>query len=79
MNTATITRRSRTSFSFEITYLRDTDYSFVETTVRSDGREFSRKLEKGIPEYGNTCHLFHMNNVELLRGNTVVVKEHTSA
>lgn len=61
--------------TFKITYLRDTDYSFVQTTVRSDGKTFARKLEKGSTEYGNTCHLFHRCGVMIEKGNTVLVEE----
>lgn len=64
-----------TKHTFKITYLRDTDYSFVQTTVRSDGMTFARKLEKGSPEYGNICTLFHRRDVMIEKGNTVLVEE----
>lgn len=76
MNTTTITNQSsHATFSFEITYLRDTDYSFTQTTKRSDGKSFSRKLERSTPEYGNTIGLFAANDIELSRGNTVIIIE----
>ncbi len=54
-----------------ITYLCDTNYSFVKTTTREDGATFSRKIEKWNAEYGNVCMLFHRNNTAIIIGNTV--------
>ena len=78
MNTHTITRTSVNTFSFEYIYLRDTDYSFVQTTRRSDGKEFARKLEQGSQEYRIARDLFDFNGVDLSKGNTVVIIENAA-
>jgi hypothetical protein len=53
------------------TIIRDTNYSFLSTTTREDGKVFIKKIEKGSTEYGNTCHNFHMANVEIKIGNKI--------
>lgn len=52
------------------TILRDTNYSFLETTIK-DGRSFNRKLEKGSTEYTNACIAFHQEGTALKVGNKV--------
>lgn len=51
--------------------LRDTNYSFVETSTKENGESFSRKLEKGSTEYGNACMIFHQKGVAIEIGNSV--------
>lgn len=53
------------------TIKRDTNYSFIKTTTNNEGKEFSRKLEKGSVDYSNACMQFHKYNVEIVIGNTV--------
>lgn len=52
--------------------LRDTNYSFIKTITNEEGKSLSRKIEDGTPEYGNTCLLFHKENVSIEVGNKVV-------
>ena len=54
------------------TIKRDTDYSFIEMSVKEDGQSFSRKLEKGSSEYANACLDFQMANVAIVKGNKIV-------
>ena len=72
---AKIGRTTPSKHSFVITLIRDTDESFIQTTKRDDGKEFSRKLEKGQPEYANACDTFHMSNVPIVRHNAIVISE----
>lgn len=76
--TATISRQSVNAHSFVYTYTRDTNFSFRLDIVRGDGKEFSRKIEKGMPEYGNTVSLFAQHDVALERGNSVIIEEAAS-
>jgi len=55
------------------TTTRDTNTSFFKVIKNGAGSEFSRKIEKGSPEYGNACNLFHKNGIELSVGNSVSV------
>lgn len=55
----------------QVTYIRDTAYSFIEVSTNQEGKEFSRKIEKGNAEYGNVCDVFHRNNVAIAIGNKV--------
>ncbi len=53
------------------TITKDTNYSFIKTTTNNEGKEFSRKLEKGSVGYSNACMQFHKRNVALEIGNKV--------
>lgn len=53
------------------TITRDTETSFLKVITNPAGAEFSRKLEKGSPEYANACHDFHMAGVEIATGNSI--------
>jgi hypothetical protein len=53
------------------TILRDTNYSFVEIIGNEQGKQFSRKLEKGGTEYSNACLAFHKANIELKIGKKI--------
>lgn len=72
---AKIGRTTISKHSFVITLIRDTDSSFLEITKRDDGKEISRKLEKGQTEYGNACRTFHMSDVPLVRHNAILISE----
>jgi len=50
---------------------RDTNNSFIKTTINEAGEKNSRKLEKGKVDYSNACMLFHSKKVELLIGNCI--------
>ncbi len=50
---------------------RDTNYSFIKTTINEEGKEFSRKLEKGNVDYSNACTMFHSKKVEIEVGNSI--------
>jgi hypothetical protein len=54
-----------------ISILRDTDFSFVKTTINKKGNEFSRKLEEGSIDYASACSSFHQQNVLIKIGNKV--------
>lgn len=54
-----------------VTYIRDTNYSFLKTIVNEQGASFTRKLEKGSTEYSNACAVFHKEGVSIEVGNTV--------
>lgn len=53
------------------TITKDTNYSFIKTTTNNEGKDFSRKLEKGSVDYSNACMQFHKYNVSLEIGNSV--------
>jgi len=53
------------------TIIRDTNYSFFAISKRADGKEFSRKYEKGTTEYSNACSSFHAEGVEIIIGNEI--------
>jgi len=55
----------------KVTIIRDTNYSFIKTTTTESGDSFSRKLEKGSPEYSNACMAFHRKNISLEKGNSI--------
>ena len=50
---------------------RDTENSFFKIITNEKGAEFSRKLEKGTPEYSNACFDFHIKNVKIIIGNSI--------
>jgi len=51
--------------------LRDTDYSFLEISQNGTDEILHRKLEKGSTDYKNACSLFHRNNVDIKKGNSL--------
>lgn len=53
------------------TYIRDTAYSFLQVSTNAEGKEFTRKHEKGTTSYANVCSLFHTANVAIQIGNKV--------
>ena len=55
----------------KVQILRDTDYSFIKTSKKENGDTFSRKIEKGMPEYGNACNSFHSKGVNIGIGNKI--------
>lgn len=50
---------------------RDTNYSFIKTLIRPDGKTLSRKLEVGNVDYSNACSLFHRKNTAIEIGNEI--------
>jgi hypothetical protein len=50
---------------------RDTESSFIKTTINEAGEKFSRKLEKGKVDYSNACMMFHSKKVSLEVGNKI--------
>ncbi|ELY2018486.1 hypothetical protein SL053_002414 [Flavobacterium psychrophilum] len=50
---------------------RDTNTSFIKQSTKISGETMFFKIEKGSPEYSNTCSLFHANNIDILEGNFV--------
>ena len=55
--------------------VRDTDYSFMKISKKGTGEDLYRKLQKGSTDYKNACSLFHINNVEIKKGNKIEFEE----
>ena len=62
---------TKTTNNMKTQLLRDTNYSFLKTTTNGEGKEFSRKLEKGSTDYSNACMTFHANKTTIEIGNSV--------
>lgn len=50
---------------------RNTNHSFIKTTINIKGEAFSRIIEKGNVDYSNACMQFHKYNISLEIGNSV--------
>jgi hypothetical protein len=55
----------------KVTYIRDTQWSFIKTTTNENGEQFSRKIQKGTTDYSNACNAFHNAGVSIETGNSV--------
>lgn len=54
------------------TITRDTENSFIQELSKDNDETFFCKMERGTPEYSNTCLLFHIKSIPLEIGSKLV-------